>query len=233
MVAANQQLPSGHCPDLGEPVALEGPGQGDVAAAHDGVGFADGLSPCGEEGFVHRIDGLERPVAVSDDVPVVQVQVGPDPRPGPGLRRVLAALGGLRVTDHPACRFRVDVPFPACRVEHLRELRPVVRLQVLAGHRLAGGPGATLLQSAAADVLSGMSRARRVIPGYEDGHAHAARFQAVSRFLGIRALPEARLEVYRGPAGDGYQSVTHHAAGDEVAPPARPDARIVVDDLLR
>ena len=74
--------------------------------------------------------------------------------------------------------------------------------------------------------------ARRVIPGYEDGHAHAAWFQAVSRLRGILALPEARLEVYRGPAGDGYQSVTCHAAGDEVAPLARPDAQIVVDDLL-
>jgi len=48
----------------------------------------------------------------------------------------------------------------------------------------------------------------------------------------ILALPEARLEVYRDPAGDGYQSVTHHAAGDEVAPLARPGARIAVDDLL-
>ena len=48
----------------------------------------------------------------------------------------------------------------------------------------------------------------------------------------ILALPEARLEVYRGPAGDGYQSVTHHAAGDRVAPLARPAARIVVDELL-
>jgi len=46
-----------------------------------------------------------------------------------------------------------------------------------------------------------------VIPGHEDGHAHAARFQAVSRLLGVLALPEARLKVYRDPAGDGYQSV--------------------------
>ena len=48
----------------------------------------------------------------------------------------------------------------------------------------------------------------------------------------VLALPEARLEVYRDPAGDGYQSVTNHAAGDKVAPLALPDARIVVDDLL-
>ena len=48
----------------------------------------------------------------------------------------------------------------------------------------------------------------------------------------ILALPETRLEVYRDPAGDGYRSVTHHAAGDQVAPLARPAARIVVDDLL-
>ena len=48
----------------------------------------------------------------------------------------------------------------------------------------------------------------------------------------ILALPGSRLEVYRNPAGDGYQSVTNHAAGDKVAPLARPDARIVVDDLL-
>ena len=48
----------------------------------------------------------------------------------------------------------------------------------------------------------------------------------------ILALPEARLEVYRDPAEDGYQSVTNHGAGDTVAPLARPDAQIVVDDLL-
>ena len=48
----------------------------------------------------------------------------------------------------------------------------------------------------------------------------------------ILALPDARLEVYRDPAEDGYRSVTRHAAGDSVAPLARPDARIVVDDLL-
>ena len=48
----------------------------------------------------------------------------------------------------------------------------------------------------------------------------------------ILALPEARLEVYRDPAGDGYQTVTSHAAGDKVAPLARPDAQIIVDDLL-
>ena len=48
----------------------------------------------------------------------------------------------------------------------------------------------------------------------------------------ILALPDSCLEVYRKPAGDSYQSVTHHRAGDKVAPLARPDAQIVVDDLL-
>ena len=48
----------------------------------------------------------------------------------------------------------------------------------------------------------------------------------------ILALPEACLEVYRDPAGDGYRRVTHHAAGDKVAPLARPAAQIAVDDLL-
>jgi Uma2 family endonuclease len=48
----------------------------------------------------------------------------------------------------------------------------------------------------------------------------------------ILALPESRLEIYRNPAGEGYQSVTNHAAGDRVAPLARPDAQIVVGDLL-
>ena len=43
---------------------------------------------------------------------------------------------------------------------------------------------------------------------------------------------DRRLEVYRNPAGDSYRSVTNHAAGDNVAPLARPDAQIVVDDLL-
>ena len=48
----------------------------------------------------------------------------------------------------------------------------------------------------------------------------------------IVALPDARLEVYRDPAEDGYRSVTKYAAGDSVAPLARPNAQIVVDDLL-
>ncbi len=48
----------------------------------------------------------------------------------------------------------------------------------------------------------------------------------------ILALPEARLEVYRDPAEDGYRSVTNHRAGDTVAPLAHPDVRILVDDLL-
>ena len=48
----------------------------------------------------------------------------------------------------------------------------------------------------------------------------------------ILVLPEARLEVYRDPASDGYQRVTNHAAGDKVAPLDHPDARIAVDDLL-
>ena len=48
----------------------------------------------------------------------------------------------------------------------------------------------------------------------------------------ILALPEGRLEVHRDPGGDGYQSVTNHAPGDKVAPLARPDAQIAVDNLL-
>ena len=48
----------------------------------------------------------------------------------------------------------------------------------------------------------------------------------------ILALPDARLEVYRDPAEDGYRSITKHAAGGSVAPLARPDAQIVADDLL-
>ena len=38
--------------------------------------------------------------------------------------------------------------------------------------------------------------------------------------------------LYRDPGEDGYRSVTRRAAGDSVAPLARPDARIAVDDLL-
>ena len=48
----------------------------------------------------------------------------------------------------------------------------------------------------------------------------------------ILALPEARLEVRRDPAADGYRSVSLHGAGETVAPLARPEARIAVDDLL-
>ena len=48
----------------------------------------------------------------------------------------------------------------------------------------------------------------------------------------ILALPKARLEVHRDPGKDGYQNVTHHGSGDRVAPLARPDAQIAVNDLL-
>lgn len=48
----------------------------------------------------------------------------------------------------------------------------------------------------------------------------------------ILALPDARLEVYREPGDDGYRSVTIHGTGDSVTPKARPEAQIVVDDLL-
>ena len=48
----------------------------------------------------------------------------------------------------------------------------------------------------------------------------------------ILALPDARLEVYRDPTADGYRSITIHRSGDTVAPLARPEARIGVDDLL-
>ena len=48
----------------------------------------------------------------------------------------------------------------------------------------------------------------------------------------ILALPAARLEIYRDPAGDTYRDVTTHGAGETVAPLARPEARVAVDDLL-
>ena len=48
----------------------------------------------------------------------------------------------------------------------------------------------------------------------------------------ILALPDARLEVYRDPAADGYRTVTIHRTGESIAPLARPEARIAVDDLL-
>ena len=48
----------------------------------------------------------------------------------------------------------------------------------------------------------------------------------------IVALPDARLEVHREPAADGYRSITIYHRGDSVAPLARPRAIIAVDDLL-
>ena len=44
----------------------------------------------------------------------------------------------------------------------------------------------------------------------------------------ILALPEARLEVYRDPAGDGYQSVTNHAAGDKGGAARSPRCTVLV-----
>ncbi len=48
----------------------------------------------------------------------------------------------------------------------------------------------------------------------------------------ILAIPEDRLEVYREPEGDRYRYVKHLVAGDQVAPLARPDALVAVEDLL-
>ncbi len=48
----------------------------------------------------------------------------------------------------------------------------------------------------------------------------------------ILALPDARLEIHRNPADDGYRTVSVHDDGDTVAPLARPEARISVDELL-
>ena len=49
---------------------------------------------------------------------------------------------------------------------------------------------------------------------------------------GIVAIPDARLEVHRDPAADGYRDVTALQAGDTVAPLARPGSPIPVADLL-
>ena len=88
-----------------------------------------------QKGFVHRLDALERPAAVADDVLVVQVQVGPDPCPCPGLRRVGAPFGRRGVLQHPRCRLRVNVS-ARFRRQHSCQFCPVVRLQILAGHWL-------------------------------------------------------------------------------------------------
>ena len=48
----------------------------------------------------------------------------------------------------------------------------------------------------------------------------------------ILGLPEARLEIYRDPAEDGYHTVTRHGADDTVAPLGRPDAQVYIADLL-
>ena len=48
----------------------------------------------------------------------------------------------------------------------------------------------------------------------------------------VLAVPEARLEVYRDPAEDGYRTVTTYGAGDVVAPLARPGVELDIRDLL-
>ena len=48
----------------------------------------------------------------------------------------------------------------------------------------------------------------------------------------IIAIPERTLEVYRDAGDDGYKTITRRAAGDTVAPLARPDAAIEVGSLL-
>ena len=46
------------------------------------------------------------------------------------------------------------------------------------------------------------------------------------------ALPEARVEVHRDPGSNGHRNVTVHRRGENVAPRARPNAQIAVDELL-
>ena len=48
----------------------------------------------------------------------------------------------------------------------------------------------------------------------------------------IVAIPDARLEVYRDPAGDSYRTMRPLRAGDTVAPLDQPAATIAVADLL-
>ena len=48
----------------------------------------------------------------------------------------------------------------------------------------------------------------------------------------ILSLPDNHLEVYRGPTADGYRTVSVHRAGETVAPLARSEARVAIEDLL-
>lgn len=48
----------------------------------------------------------------------------------------------------------------------------------------------------------------------------------------IVALPDARLEVYRRPAGDGYRDTVFLRAGESVAPLAAPTEAIPVANLF-
>ena len=48
----------------------------------------------------------------------------------------------------------------------------------------------------------------------------------------ILALPDARIEVYRDPGAAGYRTVLMRGPGETIAPLARPEAAIAVDDLL-
>ena len=45
-------------------------------------------------------------------------------------------------------------------------------------------------------------------------------------------LVDAVLEVYRDPAGDTYRAKQTHGRGERLAPGARPEAAVAVDDLL-
>lgn len=69
----------------------------------------------------------------------------------------------------------------------------------------------------------------------EVAHTSQAQDRTVRQYLPeywTLALPEAGLEVYREPVGRSYQRVTHHVAGEQVAPLARSDARIAGRALL-
>lgn len=114
-----------------------------------------------------------------------------------------------------------------------------IQLPLAAGVDSEPEPDAAVVEGGIRDHRDAHPRTALLVLEVADDSVHRDRTlkQRVYARCGIPeywlvALPDRRLEVYRGPTADGYRTVSLHRSGDAVAPLAPRTAAIAVDDLL-
>ena len=111
VVAQNDDLPAGEVFAGRLPATEDVAPTAEIPGAHDRVTWRDGLPPAVPGCPVHRADGRERTLRVPANPLVVEMEVRPDPQPGPvGRHRQLCAApvhglpghqGEIPVSRHP------------------------------------------------------------------------------------------------------------------------------------